>query len=390
VEQLLSEDVEDARRREEQAVDAFVSGSTQIVLFGAGGLGRKCLQGLRKNGIEPIAFADNNPAIWNKEVEGVAVFSPSEAARRFGKIATFVITIWGALANDRMGDREAQLRKLGCEKVVPFAPLFWKYQGHVLPHYGADLPHRVLEDRDRVLEAFALWADNESRTEYIAQLKWRLFFDFTSLGEPSKSDIYFPADLVSLGSDEIFVDCGAFDGDSIALFLQKAGNVFRRIHAYEPDPANFRKLHDRTASLPETVRSRIVIKRAAVSWQEGQIRFTAQSGPSSFVGNGSDTVDAVTLDHDLPHAPTFIKMDIEGAEIDALKGASRHIRENTPILAISCYHRQDDLWSIPLLIRDLSPSYKFYLRPHDLEMWDLVCYAIPRSRPGNPSHPAKI
>jgi hypothetical protein len=57
------------------------------------------------------------------------------------------------------------------------------------------------------------------------------------------------------------------------------------------------------------------------------------------------------------------------------------IREHSPILAISCYHLQDHLWSIPLLINSLNPDYDFYLRPHDLEVWDLVCYAIPCSRP---------
>jgi hypothetical protein len=73
-------------------------------------------------------------------------------------------------------------------------------------------------------------------------------------------------------------------------------------------------------------------------------------------------------------------MDIEGAEPDALRGAATLIREKSPLLAISCYHQQDHLWSIPLLIQSLNPDYRFYLRPHDLEGWDLVCYAIPNQR----------
>jgi len=79
-------------------------------------------------------------------------------------------------------------------------------------------------------------------------------------------------------------------------------------------------------------------------------------------------------------APTYLKMDIEGAEVDTLAGASRVIRDHAPVLAICCYHCQDHLWRIPLPIHSLNPDYRFFLRPHDLEMWDLVCYAIPSGR----------
>jgi hypothetical protein len=73
-------------------------------------------------------------------------------------------------------------------------------------------------------------------------------------------------------------------------------------------------------------------------------------------------------------------MDIEGSEMDALAGASRIIREQGPLLAICVYHKQDDLWKIPLLIHSLNPEYRFFLRPHKLEVWDLVCYAVPKAR----------
>ncbi len=92
-------------------------------------------------------------------------------------------------------------------------------------------------------------------------------------------------------------------------------------------------------------------------------------------------VEAIAFDRFLGNRrPTFIKMDIEGAEPDALAGVSRHIRDDAPILAISCYHRQDHLWSIPRLIIRSTRGYAFFSVPHDLEGWDLVCYAIPRSR----------
>jgi hypothetical protein len=78
--------------------------------------------------------------------------------------------------------------------------------------------------------------------------------------------------------------------------------------------------------------------------------------------------------------PTFIKMDIEGAEMDALRGARETIQKHKPILSICVYHRQDDLWRVPLLIESMAEGYRFYLRPHDVDGWQLVCYAVPEGR----------
>ena len=79
-------------------------------------------------------------------------------------------------------------------------------------------------------------------------------------------------------------------------------------------------------------------------------------------------------------APTFVKLDIEGAEPDALAGARETIRAHAPVVAVCVYHRQDHLWRLPLMLRDMRDDYAFFLRPHNEEGWDLVCYAVPRSR----------
>ena len=104
-------------------------------------------------------------------------------------------------------------------------------------------------------------------------------------------------------------------------------------------------------------------------------------GPSSYIGSGDLEVESFALDSLLNEVPvTFIKMDIEGSELATLNGAEKVIRKNSPILTISAYHRQGDLWEIPILIHSLNPDYSFHLRPHMLEAWDLVCYAVPPNR----------
>ena len=117
------------------------------------------------------------------------VLSPADAAARYGDTAAFVITIWGARGPDRMKDRVNALRSLGCATVIPFGPLSWRYPDGVLPHYGVDLPHKTLEQSAAVLSAFDLWADEESKGEYIAQLQWRLSFDFDGMAPPKVETI---------------------------------------------------------------------------------------------------------------------------------------------------------------------------------------------------------
>ena len=382
LEAMLAEGVNGAREREFYAFDQLASPySKTLVLFGAGGLGRRTLAGLRKQGMEPVAFMDNNASTWGQQIDGVPVLAPEAGARRYGNTAIFVVTIWGALGKDRMTDRVSQLKKLGCERVVSFGPLYWKYPEGLLPHYGADMPHKVHEQADAVREAFELWDDDASRREYVSQIRWRLFLDFEGLAGPVEHNIYFPRDLCALSSDEVFVDCGAFDGDTVQLFLHESGGAFRKIVAFEPDPENFLRLQENSRHILGADRHAISVCHAATGARSERVRMTAEGNMSSSVGEGDVEVDSVALDEVLGDPPpTYLKMDIEGAEADTLRGAARIIRDHAPVLAICCYHRQDHLWNIPLLIRSLNSDYRFFLRPHDLEMWDLVCYAIPKRR----------
>jgi FkbM family methyltransferase len=228
-------------------------------------------------------------------------------------------------------------------------------------------------------------ADDVSRREYLAQLRFRLLGDFESLPAPVSGAMYFRDDLFKLSKNEVLVDCGAFDGDTLRLFLDESGNKFDRVIAFEPDPSNFAKLSELVSRLPEDVRQRITLHQAATGEINEKLMMDVGIGPSSYIGSGDLQVDSFALDSLLNDVPiTFIKMDIEGSELATLKGAEKLIRKNSPILTISAYHRQSDLWDIPILIHSLNPDYAFHLRPHMLEAWDLVCYAVPGNRSTKP------
>src|SRR5436309_7686179 len=146
LEALLAEHASDAMVRERSTFDNFAGPlRDRIVLFGARKLGRKTLDGLLSVGIKPLAFSDNDSDTWGKSIDGVPIYSPREAASRWGSDAVFVITIWGRGSSDTMADRRRKLEALGCRKVLPFVPLFWKFPDTFLPHNALALPHFVCE-----------------------------------------------------------------------------------------------------------------------------------------------------------------------------------------------------------------------------------------------------
>lgn len=381
VEELLSESPDAARRRAMSEYAKAAAGlGPELVLFGAGNLGRYTLAGLRRARIPVLGFADNNRSLWGTEVSGLPVLPPSEAAERYGESAVFLMTIWGG-ATDSYARRRAALQDIGCRSVVHCGLLFWSMPQVFLPYYAMDLPDRLLIQHERVRQAFSLMEDDASREEFVAQLRWRLLFDFDRLPGPVSHLLYFPPDLYATNDHEVFVDCGAYDGDTIRTLLGFGALDRGRVIAFEPDSLTFARLENFHEALPQATRSRIHISRKAVGQRTGTISFAITGTPASAAGSGDESVECVLLDHALRNVqPTIIKMDIEGSEIDALTGAAQTIRKHRPILAISAYHTQNHFWEIPRLIKDLSSDYHIFLRPHLIEVWELVCYAVPSHR----------
>lgn len=388
---LLSEPIDAARRRQSTAFELIAGDRVDnIVLFGAGSLGRRTVVDLRADGIEPLAIADNNPGRWGSDVEGLIVLSPDDAAARFGTMAIFVVTIWTAGSPHRLADTMAQLQGLGCQRVAPFAWLAWRHPQHMLPHYAIDMPTRVLSQAQAVRAAFDLLSDSQSEAEYVEQVRWRLTGDPGCLRSPVDGAQYLVDDVARARSDESFLDCGAYDGDTLRDWLATRGPSFQHYLALEPDSDNRRRLDGFVGSLPAAVADRISVLPYAVGASTGTVTFDNGGTASSSVGiasraTGTSTeVDCIRIDElvtSLHHpTPTFVKLDIEGAEPEALAGAATFISRHSPLLALCVYHRQNHLWEIPLQVASLRPDYSFYLRPHNEEGWDLVCYAVPPSR----------
>lgn len=378
---LLDESLHDAHQREGRLVgDLRSQPDRPLVLYGAGNLGCRTASLLRSNGISVAAFIDNDEGRWGTNLEGIPILSPSEGSSRLADHGLVIVTVWRAEGGHDFRVTRDDLRKRGWSQVESFIALFWGLGVDALPYITIDLPSNVLASRDEVLGAADLWSDERSLREFVGQVRWRLTGDFAAL-PPPEPDQYFAAGIVSVKPDEVFVDCGAFTGDTMLDVARRVGS-WRAYHAFEPDPASFEMLKASLATLPARLADSVHLHRAATADRSFTAQFNASGmGSASLSASGAYEVECIAIDQVVAD-PTFIKMDIEGAEAAAISGASKAIRERRPLLAIAAYHKQADLWELPKLVHDLEPAYRLFLRPHVAEGFDTVLYAVPPDRNG--------
>lgn len=178
--------------------------------------------------------------------------------------------------------------------------------------------------------------------------------------------------------DEVFVDAGAFDGQSSAMFVQWAGK-YKKIYALEPDPQN-RKKCQKTLEMISAEYD--ILPFGAWDKQEQLVFDTGLNGASHVNGNRSEKtekqiiIQADKLDDLIHEKVSFIKMDIEGSEMNALRGAEKTIRKYKPKLAVCVYHKKEDIWEIPKLILSYVPEYKLYLRHYSMSKDETVLYCV--------------
>ena len=384
---LLNESPESVAERERTAHDKLTkSFKNRLILFGTGKLGRRTLKGLREVGIEPLAFCDNNSVIWGSDIEGLKVLSPEKAVREFGANSAFVVTIWNDTLGHPFNEVEEQLQSYGSCTVVPFLPLYWKYHGQFLPYFSLDRPSKILAAREEIMHMMLLIKDSESRSSFFNNIKSRFSGELGIIPGPIDKCIQFRNEFLKANKEEVFVDAGAYTGDTLKLVLESPPFEFREFIALEPDPQNFTRLQKLISTFDEKLRSKITTFPIAAGSYNGEISFDGSGTEQARISlSGHIKAKCRRLDDLLgKRGVTFIKMDIEGAELDALESASDIIKNQSPILAVSVYHQIDHLWRILYLINSIKKGYAFFFRSHAAGGWDYILYAVPQNRLATP------
>lgn len=233
--------------------------------------------------------------------------------------------------------------------------------------------HAYAQEHTAIALGRSLLGDAESIAVFDAILAFRTAMELDEVLPRSAGPQYFPVDLLPVlpSSTSTYLDGGAFDGDTVSLAVQQL--VPAQILAFEPDPGNFKQLATHMAGIevPAT------LFPLGISDAVRFLRFRSDNGAGCAVdGTGDSQIQVVDLDSVVSKLPIdFIKLDIEGCEIEALHGARRLISTRKPFLAIAGYHRWDDLWKIPALIHEINPGYTIKLRLHCANSFDAVFYA---------------
>jgi FkbM family methyltransferase len=342
----------------------------EIAILGAAVEGQRLAALCRARAIRIAAISDDNPAKIGTSLLDLPVIPMRELAT-LDRATPIVI------ASHRVLDATERLSRLGFTAVAPFAVLQALDPERFPPHmFYEGLLEDTWEHRDHYRWLAGELADDRSRQVLEAVLTFRQTLDPRVLAPVVEPELYQSAGLLTFDHDEVYVDGGAFDGDTIRLFSARVGGRYRRIYAFEPDPKTFAALKQNFASEP-----RVEPINAGLYGCQTTLRFRDDASRGAiFAADGGVEIKVTTVDDVVGEGRvTFIKMNIEGAELDALNGAERTIRRWRPKLAISAYHRPSDLWRIPRLVRRLSEDYGLYLRQHDGGVIETVLYGLPRS-----------
>ncbi len=336
-----------------------------VCIYGAGSNGRRIHDVVTKQGVEVVAFLDMNAAQLAGKLPAQVVRPDSDEARQLASRASAVIVaVFNRQASLR--DIDGILERAGFKNVMHFVEFFREFHAQWGWHFWLSGAAPTAEAKDALAWLGSLLADEHSK---------RVFDKLVAVrnGAPSRelppgqglADQYFPLNLPGWleGAAIELIDCGAYDGDTLQALLEQK-RTLKSLVAFEPDPENFRKLSKLVSGI-RGVESATLLPCGVWSATE-QLRFSAGAGEGSRVDSKGDSMIQVCAIDDVSpvYAPNFIKMDIEGAEPDALRGAARIIGKHKPSLAVSLYHQPDHLWSLPKLIHSLNPDYRYYIRAH--------------------------
>lgn len=362
VEEIMNEEMNNCRNE----ILELLKLKDNIILFGAGASGKIIFDFFEKNGITPIFFCDNNLSKVGKKINNVNIISSEQ-------LANIGIEVFIVISCDAYQKVEDQLCKMGfhTDQIIFFDPRWVK---------------GVLEEKDFIInnidkfeEVYNLLGDKKSKHVFINLLKYKISYKLQYIKEIAEKGMYFDKGLVKLKESAIFLDVGSYIGDTVLEYVKFVNYKYMKIVCFEPNEDNVRQLKETidTNNLKD-----IDIYSIGVSDRRQTLNFDKESDIGSRISEeGKCKIEVDTIDNicynKYPHID-YIKMDIEGSEYYALLGAKNVIYRDRPILAICVYHKKDDFYKLPLLIKQLYNGYELYFRQYELSPEETVCYAVPR------------
>ncbi len=337
-----------------------------IYILGAGSEGRRLVKECKASGVKVERIFDNDVTKRGRLIDGILI-EPFDALLDSSKNIPVVI------ASHRTYASTISLRSIGY-KVTNYAVLQILYEKYFKPHMFYNGLHEDLFRNAHEIIKLSKNLDNiESQSTLNSIIGYRITLDPAVLANTIDWDLYGLGKNIKIGDQEIYVDGGSFDGDSIKIFIDKVCGNYKKIFAFEPDKNNFIKLKENL----KNTKNITLINKGLFSKNES-LKFINDGSRGAIISEQGDfIIEATSIDEAIENnTATFIKMNIEGAELSALDGAQKTITKSKPKLAISLYHRPADLWMIPKKIKEMNSNYKIYISQHDGGIIESVLYAI--------------
>lgn len=334
-----------------------------IALYGMGDGADKILRVFADKGIKPSTVFASDEFVRGHSFAGFRVQKLSEVVERYGE--DFVIVLSFASQRPELLERFYEL-DARFDLVAPDVPV----AGGGL--FDLEFVHAHADEFQR---AYDWMADETARQVFSDIINFKISgkMDYLRHCETDKDEVF--RNILKPHGHECFADLGAYNGDTIRELLSYTEGAYVSITALEPDKRNFKKL---SRYAEECLTGKVELVQAG-GWSEDTVlTFAAKAGRNSALAKQGIPTQMRSLDSVLGGAPcTMLKLDVEGAEHQALLGAAQTIKSHHPRLNVACYHRNEDLFDLPALLKELDPSYKLYLRHHPyVPAWDVNLYAV--------------
>ncbi|AOZ93253.1 FkbM family methyltransferase [Paenibacillus crassostreae] len=341
----------------------------KIVLFGAGNVGKFYLQWFRKYGLDDrLYFCDNNPQKWGEIYNNIPIISPNELKEGISESYIIITSldygddIFLQLTNNGLG---GNLVDSLAHKLIKDLFSFSNYEDY----------YNVIKDNlSGFEEVFRSLSDSLSKEVFMERLNYCITMDPKYLIHlKSDSPQYFESGIISLSKNEVFIDGGAFIGDTAEEFIKQTKGEFIKIYSFEPEETKHKEFLTRTSNS-----SNVELVPYGLWSCKDELQFEAKDSTDSGLSEfGNVKVPVISIDEFLDGKPTtFIKMDIEGSEYEALLGAEMTIKKFKPKLAICVYHNLLDVIEIPKYLKKIVPEYKLYFRHYGNDGTETICYAV--------------
>lgn len=330
-----------------------------VVIYGMGNGAEKIISNLDAYGVEVSDIFASDEFVRGHSFLGRKVLKYSEICEKYDD---FNVVLAFATHLDDVLDRIMAINK--AHRV--FAP--------DVPVAGDGLftIEYVKENEDKFDFVFSHLADEESKRVYIDIINFKISgkVDYLINSYCDKMSIY--RDILKLSEDESIIDLGAYDGDTIREFTDFTNGRYNHIWALEPDKRNYKKLFRNTENM-----TNIDIYNMGAWSRRDTLIFDTQGSRNSKLSSKGVPLEVIDVDSLVDQCVTMIKMDIEGSELKALCGAEKTIKKYRPKLYVCAYHRNEDLFALPIKILELDDSYSLYFRHSKyIPAWESNFYAV--------------